>query len=236
MSKASNMCLATLATLSLAFAGVLVSFETAHAEEAAPAAKSDAKTEAKAEATADKKAEKKAEKTAKKGEKSVKPVVIIETSKGNIEIELWADKAPVTVENFLKYVDKGHYAGTIFHRVIPNFMIQGGGMTADMKEKPTDKPIKNEATNGASNKRGTIAMARTMVVDSATAQFFINVTDNNFLDHRSKDPQGYGYAVFGEVKNGMETVDAIRNVKTGSKGGHDDVPTEPVTIISVKRK
>lgn len=243
MGKASQLSITVF--LSLSF-GLSVA---AHAEEAPKTdakteaakvetkadAKADVKTETKAETKSEKKSEEK--KATKKGEKAVsKPVVILETNKGNIEIELWADKAPITVENFLKYVDKGHYNGTIFHRVIANFMIQGGGFSADMKEKGTDKPIKNEATNGASNKRGTVAMARTNVVDSATAQFFINVVDNNFLDHRSKDPAGFGYAVFGEVTNGLETVDAIRKVKTGSKGMYDDVPVEAVTIISAKRK
>lgn len=167
---------------------------------------------------------------------SQRPVVVIETSKGTIEVELFNDKAPVTVENFLKYVDKGHYSDTIFHRVIPNFMIQGGGMTADMREKPTDKGIKNEADNGMSNKRGTLAMARTNDPHSASAQFFINVKDNGFLDHTSKTPQGWGYAVFGEVKSGMDVVDAIKSVKTTSKMPHDDVPVEPVVIKSMKRK
>ncbi|MCM2281452.1 MAG: peptidylprolyl isomerase [Bdellovibrionaceae bacterium] len=163
-------------------------------------------------------------------------MVIIETSKGNIEVELFEDKAPETVKNFLKYVDKGHYSGTIFHRVIPNFMIQGGGMTADMNEKPTDKGIKNEADNGLSNKRGTLAMARTSDPHSASAQFFINVKDNGFLDHTGKTPQGWGYAVFGEVKSGMDVVEAIKSVKTASRMPHDDVPVEPITIKSVKLK
>ena len=135
--------------------------------------------------------------------------------------------------NFLEYVADGFYDGTIFHRVIGNFMIQGGGMTADMKDKKNKKPIKNEADNGLSNLRGSIAMARTQVVDSATSQFFINVVDNLFLDHQAKTPTGYGYAVFGKVIKGLETVDEIRKVKTGSKGYHQDVPVAPVTIEKV---
>jgi peptidyl-prolyl cis-trans isomerase B (cyclophilin B) len=249
MFKASNVTIAFLASFAIALSTPAFAEDKAPAKTAEPAvaAKTDAKTETKPEAKTETKVETKTEtktekktedkKVAKKGDKAVsKPVVIMETNKGNIEIELWPDKAPVTVENFLKYVDKGHYNGTIFHRVIANFMIQGGGFSPDMKEKATDKPIKNEATNGESNKRGTLAMARTMVVDSATAQFFINTVDNNFLDHRSKDPSGYGYAVFGQVTAGMETVDAIRKVKTGNKNGYDDVPVEPVTIVSMKRK
>ena len=165
------------------------------------------------------------------GEKN--PVVRMQTSKGDITIELDAEKAPITVKNFLGYVEDGFYEGTIFHRVISNFMIQGGGMTADMKEKKNKAPIKNEADNGLGNARGSIAMARTQVVDSATSQFFINVVDNDFLDHKSKTPAGYGYAVFGKVIEGMDVVDEIRQVKTGSKGYHQDVPTEAVTIEKV---
>lgn len=159
--------------------------------------------------------------------------VLMQTSMGDITIELDAEKAPITVANFLGYVNDGFYEGTIFHRVIENFMIQGGGMTADMKQKKTKAPIKNEADNGLQNKRGTLAMARTQVVDSATAQFFINVVDNDFLDHQGKTPMGYGYAVFGRVTEGMETVDAIRKVAAGNAGMHQDVPTEPVTITKV---
>ena len=162
-------------------------------------------------------------------------MVIIKTNKGDISIKLFNDKAPVTVENFLKYVDSGHFANTIFHRVISNFMIQGGGFTPDMQQKPTLAPIKNEAKNGLSNKRGTIAMARTSVVNSATAQFFINVVDNKFLDFQSEDPSGYGYCVFGEVVDGLAVVDAIRNVRTGHNGPHSDVPVEPVVIREVIR-
>lgn len=166
------------------------------------------------------------------------PIVVMETSVGSepIEIELYSDKAPISVENFLKYVDAGFYNGTIFHRVINGFMIQGGGFTPDMTQKPTREPIKNEATNGLKNDRGTLAMARTMVVDSATAQFFINVVDNGFLNHRSADPQGYGYAVFGKVIKGMDMVDKIKAVPTANKGGNEGVPVTPVVIKSVKRK
>jgi peptidyl-prolyl cis-trans isomerase B (cyclophilin B) len=162
------------------------------------------------------------------------PQVLMETSMGNIKIELFKDKAPITVRNFLSYVKEGFYDGLVFHRVIKNFMIQCGGMDESMREKKTKFAIKNEAANGLSNKRGTIAMARTAVIDSATSQFFINVVDNGFLDYRGKTPELFGYAVFGQVIEGMETVDAIREVKTGSKAGHADVPVEPVTINSVK--
>ncbi len=161
------------------------------------------------------------------------PVVVIQTSMGDIEAELFADKAPVTVENFLSYARSGHYDGTIFHRVIPGFMIQGGGMTPDLTQKPTRPPIKNEADNGLKNETGTLAMARTSVVDSATSQFFINVKDNAFLDHKSKTPQGYGYAVFGKVIKGMDVVHKIENVETTSKGMHQDVPVKPVVIEKV---
>lgn len=163
------------------------------------------------------------------------PVVIMKTSKGDIKIKLFKDKSPVTVENFLKYVDSGHYENTIFHRVIGNFMIQGGGFTSDMQQKPTMAPIKNEAQNGLANKRGTLAMARTSVINSATSQFFINVVDNDFLNFSSPDAQGFGYCVFGEVIEGMDVVDAIRSVQTGRKGPHADVPNDPVEIIQVVR-
>ncbi len=162
-------------------------------------------------------------------------MVIIKTTLGDIKVKLAADKAPLTAANFLAYADAGHYDGTIFHRVIDGFMIQGGGFDANMRQKPTKAPIKNEAANGLQNKRGTLAMARTMVVDSATSQFFINVKDNGFLDFRSPDPQGFGYCVFGEVVEGMDVVDKIKGVRTGSKAGMSDVPLEAVAIISVKR-
>ncbi len=157
----------------------------------------------------------------------------IETSMGSITLELDAAKAPVTVKNFCDYAKGGHYNGTIFHRVIDGFMIQGGGFTAAMDQKPTNAPIKNEATNGLSNARGTIAMARTQVVDSATSQFFINLTDNTFLDHRAPDPRGFGYAVFGKVTDGMDVVDKIAKVKTRSVGYYENVPEEAVTIRKV---
>ena len=163
------------------------------------------------------------------------PQIVLETSSGKIIIELFPDKAPGTVKNFLAYVKADFYTDTVFHRVIPNFMIQGGGLTADMNSKPTQTPIKNEADNGLKNERGTIAMARTADPDSATAQFFINTVNNEFLDHRSKDPQGWGYAVFGKVIEGMEVVDAISGVKTETRGVFRDVPSEPVVIRNAKR-
>jgi peptidyl-prolyl cis-trans isomerase B (cyclophilin B) len=158
------------------------------------------------------------------------PQVRLETSKGEILLELDAAKAPATVANFLDYVRDGHYDGTVFHRVIPGFMIQGGGMTADLKPKQTRAPVKNEAGNGLQNLAGTIAMARTQVVDSATSQFFINTADNAFLNHSGSSPAAFGYAVFGKVVAGMETVRDIEQVATGSRGMHQDVPKEPVTI------
>jgi cyclophilin family peptidyl-prolyl cis-trans isomerase len=160
-------------------------------------------------------------------------LVVMKTSKGDVTLELDADKAPDTVRNFLRYVDEGFYDGTVFHRVIKNFMIQGGGFTPDMKQKKTHEPVKNEAKNGLKNLRGTLAMARTSDPHSATAQFFINHKDNDFLDYPGQD--GWGYAVFGKVTGGMEVVDAIAMVPTGSSGGFRDVPTETVTILSVKR-
>jgi len=160
--------------------------------------------------------------------------VLMKTSKGDITIELNAAKAPGTVKNFLSYVKDKFYDGTIFHRVIPNFMIQGGGMTPEMSEKLSKPPIKNEAANGLKNVRGSIAMARTGIVDSATCQFFINLKDNSFLDHRGETPDGFGYCVFGKVVAGMDVVDAIAKVKTVTKRGHENVPLEPITIISVQ--
>jgi cyclophilin family peptidyl-prolyl cis-trans isomerase len=157
----------------------------------------------------------------------------IETTMGDIELELYPDKAPITVENFVSYAKKGHYNGTIFHRVMPGFMIQGGGFTPNMTEKPTDPPIKNEGGNGLQNDRGTIAMARTPDPDSATSQFFINVNDNQPLN-RETSADGYGYAVFGKVTRGMDVVDKIVAVPTTSKDGHRDVPVDPITIKSVK--
>ncbi|MFZ1235222.1 MAG: peptidylprolyl isomerase [Thiofilum sp.] len=162
---------------------------------------------------------------------STNPKVLLETSKGNITIELDAKSAPISTENFLGYVRDGFYDGLVFHRVIPNFMIQGGGMNEAMQEKSTKAPIRNEANNGLKNMRGTLAMARTNVPHSASSQFFINTKDNDFLNFRSETPQGWGYAVFGKVTAGMDVVDAIEKVRTGSKGRHDDVPVEAVTIV-----
>lgn len=160
-------------------------------------------------------------------------MVTLHTNLGDIKLALNSEKAPVTVENFLNYCQSGFYDNTIFHRVIDGFMIQGGGLEAGMKEKKTNAPIKNEANNGLSNKRGTIAMARTSDPHSATAQFFINVNDNTFLDFTAENAQGWGYAVFGEVVEGMDVVDKIRKVKTGNYGFHQDVPKEEVIIKSV---
>lgn len=161
-----------------------------------------------------------------------KPHVLLTTSAGEIEVELEADKAPISVKNFLDYVDAGFYNGTVFHRVIPGFMIQGGGFATDMSQKDTNAPIKNEADNGLRNQRGTLAMARTQAVNSATSQFFINHNDNVFLDHGSRD---FGYAVFGKVVRGMDVVDQIANVPTGNRGMHQNVPLQPVVILSAKR-
>ena len=160
------------------------------------------------------------------------PTVLLETSSGDILVELYADKAPQTVANFLKYVDDGFYANTIFHRVIPGFMIQGGGMGARMDEKPTREPITNEADNGVKNDRGTLAMARTRDPHSATAQFFINTVDNGFLNFSSPDVNGYGYCVFGKVIEGMEAVDKIEKEKTTTRGIHSDVPVSAVLITN----
>ncbi|QEY58776.1 peptidyl-prolyl cis-trans isomerase [Pseudomonas sp. C27(2019)] len=157
-------------------------------------------------------------------------MIKLHTNHGVITLNLFADKAPETVANFIQYVKDGHYDNTIFHRVISNFMIQGGGFDADMKQKETRATIKNEANNGVSNKTGTIAMARTMEPHSASAQFFINVQDNDFLDHTAPTTQGWGYTVFGEVVEGMDVVEAIKGVATTSKNGHQDVPREDVII------
>lgn len=163
------------------------------------------------------------------------PSVVIKTNAGDIQVELNNEQAPLSTANFLDYVDSGFYKGTIFHRVIPNFMIQGGGFIKDMTRKITKSPIKNEAGNGLKNKRGTIAMARTSAVDSATSQFFINHVDNSFLDHRSNSNRGYGYAVFGTVTKGMNVVDKIARVKTGVRNGMRDVPLQSVTIYAIER-
>jgi cyclophilin family peptidyl-prolyl cis-trans isomerase len=161
------------------------------------------------------------------------PVVVIATSLGDITVELYRNRAPVSVENFLQYVSDGFYGGTIFHRVVPNFVIQGGGFTPRMQEKPTRPPIQNEATNGLRNLRGTLSMARTQALRSATSQFYINVADNASLDHRGFTPDDFGYAVFGRVIAGMDVVDAIAAVKTGSAGPYEGVPVEPVVIKTV---
>jgi peptidyl-prolyl cis-trans isomerase A (cyclophilin A) len=166
--------------------------------------------------------------------KSKNPVVIMETSMGNVKMELFEAEAPISVKNFLEYANSGFFSNTIFHRVIANFMIQGGGFTTDFKMKPTKAAIKNEAGNGLKNQRGTLAMARTGVVDSATAQFFINVVNNDFLNQRDKSQQGFGYAVFGKVVEGMDVVDKIAAVKTGVTKGFPDVPEKQVVIKSIK--
>ena len=158
--------------------------------------------------------------------------VNLTTSAGVVRIELDDARAPLSVENFLSYVRSGHYDGTVFHRVIKGFMIQGGGFAAGMKQKPTQGEIQNEANNGLKNDKYTLAMARTNAPHSATAQFFINATDNDFLNHRNESPQGWGYAVFGKVVDGIDVVDQIERVATGRTGGHDDVPTDDVMIIS----
>lgn len=161
-------------------------------------------------------------------------MVVISTSKGDIRIELDMDNTPATVENFLSYAREGFYDNTIFHRVIDGFMIQGGGLTSEMESKKTKDPIKNEAKNGKLNKRGTLAMARTMDPHSATAQFFINVADNTFLNYSNDSTQGFGYCVFGEVVEGMDVVDAIAKTKTGQHMGYGDVPAEEISILEVK--
>jgi peptidyl-prolyl cis-trans isomerase B (cyclophilin B) len=160
-------------------------------------------------------------------------MITLHTSFGDIKLELDFDKAPKTAANFKQYCEEGHYAGTIFHRVIDGFMVQGGGMDADMNEKDSRAPIENEADNGLKNDTGTIAMARTMDPHSASAQFFINVKDNNFLNHTAKNSQGWGYCVFGKVVDGMDVVNQIKGARTGNAGHHQDVPVEPITIDKV---
>jgi len=167
---------------------------------------------------------------------AVNPVVVVETSMGVITIELLRDKAPKTVANFLGYVEDGFYNDTVFHRVIKGFMIQGGGLTANMEQKPTRPPVENEAANREKNMRGTVAMARTGEIHSATAQFFINTVDNSFLDHKSKTQEGFGYCVFGKVTGGMEVVDKIEGSPTGNKGMFRDVPIQAVIIKEVRLK
>jgi peptidyl-prolyl cis-trans isomerase A (cyclophilin A) len=164
------------------------------------------------------------------------PVAVIETSAGSITVELYKDRAPVSVENFLQYARDGHYSGTIFHRVVAGYVIQGGGYTPEMAEKPTRPPIQNEATNGLGNRRGTLAMARLRSARSATSQFYINLANNPGLDHRGFSPDDFGYAVFGRVLSGMDVVDAIGAAKTGPRDGMDDVPVTPIVIKSVTEK
>jgi len=161
-------------------------------------------------------------------------MIILHTNQGDIHIKLNTEKAPVSSQNFIDYVNDGFYNGTIFHRVIKNFMIQGGGFDTGMSEKDTRSPIENEANNGLNNMRGTLAMARTMVPHSASSQFFINVEDNTFLDHSSETSEGWGYAVFGEVVEGMDVVDKIRSTSTGTRMGHQDVPNEDMVIESAE--
>ncbi|WP_026279534.1 MULTISPECIES: peptidylprolyl isomerase [Thioalkalivibrio] len=163
------------------------------------------------------------------------PKVALETTHGRIVLQLDAEAAPETVANFLQYVDDGFYDGTLFHRVIPGFMVQGGGMDKDMRQKPTRDPIRNEADNGLKNKVGAVSMARTQDPHSATAQFFVNVNDNDFLNHTAPNPQGWGYTVFGEVVEGMDVVRTIEGVPTGRSGMHQDVPQEPVVLESARR-
>ena len=164
------------------------------------------------------------------------PIVVVDTTLGAITIELFKEQAPVSVENFLQYVKEGFYPGTIFHRVVPGYVIQGGGYTENLTEKRTRPPIQNEATNGLSNRRGTVAMARTRVLRSATSQFFVNVADNPRLDHVDYSPDGFGYAVFGRVIEGMDVVDRIAAMPTGSRGGMDDVPLTAIIIKDVTVK
>jgi peptidyl-prolyl cis-trans isomerase A (cyclophilin A) len=168
------------------------------------------------------------------GIKKPNPKVLMQTSMGEITLELFADKAPVSVDNFIQYVNAGFYTNTVFHRVIRGFMIQGGGFDKELVQKETRQPIENEAGNGLSNRRGTLSYARTMIVNSATSQFFINHADNPGLDHRDETQNGYGYAVFGKVVKGMDVVDRIAETQTGSKNGMQDVPVTPVLILSVK--
>ena len=164
------------------------------------------------------------------------PTVVISTNFGDLEIELFEEDAPISVANFLSYVDDEFFDSTIFHRVIPNFMVQGGGFTADMQQKASKAEIKNEAANGRQNLRGTLAMARTSVVDSASSQFFINLIDNDFLNFKGPSPQTFGYCVFAQVSEGMDVVDKIAAVRTATRGSHGDVPIEAVMITSVRRK
>lgn len=164
------------------------------------------------------------------------PMVVMETNKGTIKIEVWQDKAPLSAANFLRYIDENYYDGLIFHRVIPGFMAQGGGFGEDMVQKATFETIKNEASAELPNNRGTLAMARTNVIDSATSQFFINLVDNDFLNHTDNTPRGFGYAVFAEVIEGMDIVDAMATVATANKRGHQNVPVDPIVMTRVARE
>lgn len=225
--------MANLLITSILFSLTMSLGSALHADEAKTETMSEAKSETKSETKKEAKKEM-AKASEKKGAKMT--TVVMETSLGNVEIELNGEKAPKTVENFLKYVEAKQYDGTIFHRVIKDFMIQGGGMDEKMNEKKTGKPIQNEANNGLQNLRGSIAMARTGDPHSATAQFFINTVDNAFLNFRSEDVRGWGYAVFGKVTSGMDVVDKIRAVETGTIGGMEDVPKSTVTIKSIRKK
>lgn len=160
-------------------------------------------------------------------------MVTFETSHGNFTVELFPEQAPLTVENFLRYVDEGHFDGSIFHRIVPGFVIQGGGLSADFASKKTRAPIKNEANNGLKNSRGTLSMARTSDINSATSQFFVNLKDNAFLDH---GPRDYGYAVFGRVTEGMDVIDKIAAVRTGTRKGYQDAPLEDVVVVAARRQ
>lgn len=190
------------------------------------------------EATKNKPEEPKQKTTIDKSKKGAKvnPTITIETSMGTMEAELFQDKSPESVNNFLKYVEEKFYDDTIFHRVIEGFMVQGGGFTPGMKQKNTHAPIKNEATNGLKNDRGTLAMARTNDINSATSQFFINHADNNFLNHSGNSPHTYGYAVFGKLTKGLDILDKIAKAPTGNSGLHQNVPKEPITIKSIRKK
>ena len=225
---------ATRSLIALSVATIALGFAT-HASAADTNAKAAMKPAVTAAPVVSPAKEIKKDDKTKSGDKKM-TTVVIETSLGNIEAELNSEKAPLSAANFLKYVDKKHYDGLVFHRVISGFMIQGGGMDEKLNERKNEGPIKNEATNGLKNERGTLAMARTSVVDSATSQFFINTVDNDFLNHSSPDPRGYGYAVFGKVTAGMDVVDKIRAVPTGTMNGMADVPKTPVTIKTIRRK
>jgi peptidyl-prolyl cis-trans isomerase B (cyclophilin B) len=230
--KSLNRLLLSLLTAAVAFASSAASAQsTPPAKPAAPAtATKAAPAKAATPAKAAPAAAKSATNSCKSTDKGMPVKVKLTTSMGAITVELNKEKAPISVENFVKYVESGHYAGTIFHRVMDNFMVQGGGFTKDMQQKPTLAPIKNESTNGLKNDIYTLAMARTGVRDSASSQFFINVKNNDFLNFSGEHPQGWGYAVFGKVIEGTEVVDKMKGVATGNKGPHQNVPNEPIVI------